>query len=303
MPETIRDLLDETAKKLADAKIERPRHEAALLLSGILDMPLASVYAHAGQPADQRKAQKVHSGAERRARHVPLAYILGTAGFAGLSFLVGPGVLTPRPDSECLVEAGMAAVERLDECEPACVRKQNQMMPVKILDLGTGTGCIGISLAVWLKKRGRESKLTLTEKDPSAADYARHNLALHQLDSARLFVTDLFPPEHNQQYHLIVANPPYIPSDTIETLMPEVRCHEPHLALDGGADGLEVCRRIIKHAPDHLLPGGWLLLEHGFDQAEAVRDIFMATRRFDLISPIKDYGGHLRVSGGRLRAV
>lgn len=207
---------------------------------------------------------------------------------------MGPGVLIPRPDSECLVEKALSCVDEQWE------------EPLRIMDLCTGTGCIGISLACRLRERGRASTLVLTESDPAAADYARQNLAMHRLgDTARLILADLFPQVEEGQpaatFHMIVGNPPYIPGGQIDGLMPEVSHYEPRQALDGGPDGLAFYRRIIDDAPKYLLVGGWLLLEHGFDQAEPVADLLDASGHYERIPAVRDFGGNPRVSGGRLK--
>jgi release factor glutamine methyltransferase len=302
MPETLRQILDETAKKLSKAEIEQPRHEAAWLAAGLLGLSLAKLYASTEQEIDSRQASKIREGADRRARHVPMAYILGSAEFSGLTFLAGPGALAPRPDSECLVEAGLAVLSgQYDHLSDQGLSIKN-VSPVRILDLCAGTGIIGISLADRLMKMGRAEDLLMTEIDLSAAGYAAQNLVRHGFSASQILTADLFPDDSSTRWHLVTANPPYIPSGDIDALMPEVSLHEPRIALDGGPDGLDVIRRIVREAPDHLLPGGWLLLEHGYDQADAVRQLLEKSGRFRPIPPIRDFGGHYRVSGGCLKA-
>ena len=155
MSKSIRQILDETARKLSAAGIDQPRREAARLIAGLLDFSLACLYSHADQSLDDLQMAKIRAASCRRAQRVPLAYILGTVEFAGLTFLVGPGVLTPRPDSECLVEAGLSAIERWKDDR------------VHILDLCTGTGCIGISLAVHQARRVVVSHSLLVKHRPA----------------------------------------------------------------------------------------------------------------------------------------
>jgi release factor glutamine methyltransferase len=156
-----------------------------------------------------------------------------------------------------------------------------------------------------MREQGRPCNLVMTESDPAAAAYARENLERFALNSTtQLMIADLFPPLPDNPAglaHLIVANPPYIPANQIDNLMPEVSIHEPRLALDGGVDGLDFYRRIIGEAPQFLKVGGWLLLEHGFDQAEQVDTLLRSAGCFENMATEMDYGGNPRVSGGRFR--
>lgn len=286
----LRQLHLEIGESLKLAGIEQPRREAALILAHLLGLTRAGVYTEAEKPVDPERAGMIHELARRRAAHEPLAYLLGETEFAGLTFEVGPGVLIPRPDSEILVETGLAACDRLTG------------NPLRILDICTGTGCVGISLVGQLRQKGKPVLLWLTDVDPTAADYARRNLLRHQLaDGGKLEIADLWPADPGLRWDLIVANPPYIASPVMETLMPEVRCHEPVTALDGGPDGLLFYRRLIAGAAARLNPGGCLLLEHGYDQAEAVAGLIQDNGCYHLISAIRDYGGQPRVSGGWLK--
>jgi release factor glutamine methyltransferase len=301
MAGTLHQALDMGSDRLRAASIEQPRREAALLISGLLDLPLAAVYAGSDREITPEQARRIEDGAVARAKHVPLAYVTGSVDFSGLRFHVGPGVLIPRPDSECLVEAGLEAAAAILGA-PHEAGTPGKAVTFKILDLCAGSGCVGISLAVCLRQRGIPSELWLSEIDPAAAGYAQSNLEAHRLANARLVLADLYPPDQ-MRYHLIVANPPYIPSADIDGLMPEVSGHEPRLALDGGPDGLGVLRRIASQAADRLLPGGFLLLEHGYDQAELLSAILAAESRFARLPPRRDYGGQLRVSGARRKPV
>jgi release factor glutamine methyltransferase len=295
MPTEVRQMVHDLADRFAAAGIESPRREAALLVAAGLGVDLAAVYGRPERLLTDEAAAAIDRLGRARAERQPLAYLIGRVDFCGLSFRVGPGVLVPRPDSECLVETALNAVD------------PNWEDPIRILDLCTGTGCIGISLARRLNERNRACLLALTESDPEAADYARQNLADHRLEeTARLIRTDLFPPVDDdwlaERYHLIVGNPPYIPAGQIDDLMPEVSRYEPRQALNGGPDGLAFYRRIIEAAPAYLRDGGWLLLEHGFDQSETIAALLDTNGRFDRMAAVHDFGGNPRVSGGRLRA-
>ena len=281
-----------TARMLAEAGIDEPRREAAAILVHHLDLSLAALYSRPEMTVSSEKTAVILETAKRRAAHEPLAYLLGRASFSGLDFLVGPGVLVPRPDSEILVETGLSV----------CRKFAPERDPLSILDVCTGSGCLGISLHHQLQQLGREVRLWLTDNDPAALAYTRKNLDLHNLAGrAQLEQADLFPAGQNLKWDLILANPPYIASRVIAGLMPEVRCHEPLQALDGGPDGLDYYRRLVDLAPDRLNAGGWLLVEHGFDQASAVSSLFTDSGRFRLLPAVRDYGGQLRVSGGQLK--
>lgn len=283
----LRQLHLEIGQCLAQADIEDPRREAALILAHFLNLQLSEIYTHSSMELTQIKIDEIRQAAERRAKREPLAYLVGRVCFMDLEFEVGPGALVPRPDSEILVETAIDVGQAL------------AVPQLDILDVCTGTGCIGISLAVHLQRVKRLRHLWLTDLDSEAAAYAEKNLKIHRLDEqATLEIADLFPLDGQQHWDLIVANPPYIASSVIAALMPEVSVHEPRLALDGGPDGLDFYRRLIAAAADRLNPGGALLLEHGFDQAEQIKALFSADQRYRLIPTIIDYGGQPRVTGG-----
>ncbi len=295
MAVSLRQLHHEIGRQLALADIDEPRREAAILLSHFLSLPLSAIYAKPELPVEDSLAQRIHLAAARRARHEPLAYVLGETEFSGLKFIVGPGVLTPRADSELLVETGLSIGLQLD-------KKYSGSRPLQILDTCTGSGCLGISLSVLLLQRGVLTNLWLVDADSAALAYARKNVALHHLtENVKLEQSDLYPSDCALKWDLIMANPPYIAKSVIPGLMPEVRCHEPWQALDGGPDGLSYYRRLIGSAPGHLVPGGWLLVEHGYDQAQAVGQLFQSDGRFEQIPVVHDYGGQPRVSGACLK--
>ena len=279
----------EVGQYLTLAGIPDGRREAAQLLAHILKVDLTAIYARLIAKIDEPIVLQIRKMAERRANHEPLAYITGSVFFCDLEFYVGTGVLVPRPDSEVLVETALAACDQLNDG------------PLDVLDACAGTGCIGISLASRLLEKKRLNSLILTEIDDDAADFASRNLERHPLDGrASLVMADLFPADDSRRWDLIISNPPYIASAEIAALMPEVSIHEPRMALDGGQDGLDFYRRLIADAAGRLKPGGALLLEHGFDQADALAGLFAADGRYEPIQLVRDYGGQPRVSGGFL---
>jgi release factor glutamine methyltransferase len=227
-----------------------PRLEAELLLAHVLGCRRLDLYTDHDRPLDPAELGNFRQVVTRRRRGEPAAYIRGTREFWSLTFGVTPDVLVPRPETEVLVQA---CLERTDAG--------------RVLDLGTGSGCIAVALA------SERSELTLHATDISApaCAVARDNAARHGLEERiEIFAGDLFDavPE-GARYAAIVSNPPYVADGELEALDPEVRS-EPRAALAGGPDGLDTIRRILAGAPDHLEPGGWLLVEIDPRQAETV---------------------------------
>jgi release factor glutamine methyltransferase len=275
----------ELARLLAAGQIEDPVAEAWQLLAAALDLPLARLLAEPGRLVSQEDVTRLRGWAHRRASREPLAYILGQTYFAGLVFATGPGCLVPRPDSEILVETAWQIISG-----QLAVPKHK----IQLLDTFTGSGCIGISLALRLNRNGIPFWLELVDSDERALAWARKNVATHGLaDKCRLSRADIFP-EKAGPFDLITANPPYIATGQIAGLMAEVKDHEPRAALDGSPDGLYFYKKLAGLAPEMLNPGGWLVLEHGYDQADAVRDIF-AGQGYSCQPAAYDFGGNPRV--------
>lgn len=284
-------LFQETSRAIHAAGLPDGRREAAVLIAHVLKSDFTIVYTRPDLEVSDEQLKEIRAATCRRTQREPLAYITGSTWFMNGQFAAGPGVLIPRPDSEILAEKALSVAEGL---EPAVL---------DVLDACAGTGCVGISVAAMLLRQNRLGRLMLTEIDPDAAGYAARNLARYPLEGrAELLLADLLPDRMQGYWHLILANPPYIRRDQIDSLMPEVSRFEPRLALDGGLDGLDFYRRLIGESPAILRPGGVLLLEHGYDQAEAVASLFIGDGRYELIAPVLDYGGQPRVSGGYYRA-
>lgn len=246
----------ETKRRLEQAGIESAGREAGLLLCDVLDLSLEGLLLWRRQAFDESLRPGLEERISRRLSGEPVQYILGTWGFMGLEFEVTPAALIPRQDTETLVEHALE-LQQTKGYETA-------------LDLGCGTGCIGISMAAL----GRNLRVLMSDISPACLDLARRNAEKNKvLDRAEFAEGDLFEPVAGRRFDMILSNPPYITDDEMASLQPEVR-REPVLALAGGADGLEFYRRIAAGYREHLNPGGVLLLELGWTQSKAVRDMF-----------------------------
>ena len=268
---------------LSEHGVEESRLDAWYLFSEAFSMDRAAYFLHMQEPAPADKAEHFWNLIRRRGERIPLQQLLGVQEFMGLEFFVNESVLIPRQDTETLVEQAIGDI-RAEEKKQLC-----------ILDLCTGSGCIGISLACLLDKKDAVSEVVLSDISPEALSVTEENIRrLGCRERCRAAESDLFSAFDGELFDIIVSNPPYIPSDVIEELAPEVRDHEPRLALDGEADGLSFYRRIGKEAPRCLLPGGSLYLEIGCGQGADVSRI-LKENGFEKIEVIKDLTGKDRV--------
>jgi release factor glutamine methyltransferase len=275
---TVLKLLQWTADYFRDKGIESPRLDAELLLSATLEMDRVALYVNFERPLIADELARYREKVRRRADREPLQYILGETEFWSLPFSVNPAVLIPRADTEVLVEE---ALKRIDGCS-------------SVLDVGTGSGAIAVALA----HEKPEIKVTALDCSEDALEVARGNARRNGVvERVACLAGDLnsLPPG---PFDMIVSNPPYIPSRDWEQLMPEVRDHEPRLALDGGDDGLEAYRRIAVQAVQLLTPGGWLLVEVGIGQAAVVGALFKAAGLTE-VGQRDDYAGIPRVVTGQ----
>ncbi|GHT61518.1 release factor glutamine methyltransferase [Spirochaetia bacterium] len=299
---TIREALVKGAGLLKSADIDTPVLDAGLLLAEVLHTSRAGLIAAGPDILSEESYRSFQALLKRRLSGECVAYILGRKEFRGLEFTVTPAVLVPRPDTETLVEA---VLEKL-AAEDSPTKNR-----VKILDICTGSGAIAISL-----------KHELPELEVWASDISEAALEIARVNAARLlggrplgtelaasakpihfFRGDLFAPLNNSallptHYSLIVSNPPYVCTDEIEALSPEVR-REPQLALDGGEDGLNLIRRIIAEAPAYLLPSGWLLLEADPRQMKTIAAL-LETKGYKKIQTYRDLSGQERVIGASI---
>ncbi len=271
---TIREALD-AAQQATD------RIEARVLLREVLNQSDAYLLAHGDDTLTAEQAQQYVALVVRRVAGEPVAYLTGRREFFGREFVVNPTVLIPRPETELLVELALQRV-------PAGA-------PAHVLDLGAGSGCIGITIAA----ERPQARVTLVDASEAALDIARANAAQWAPGNTRLLHSDWFSAVAAEQYDLIVANPPYVAEEDMHLQQGDLR-FEPRTALAAGADGLNDLRRIIAQAPRHLRAGGGLLLEHGYDQAAACAQLLAAAGFKDVFNA-RDLAGVPRVSGGHLR--
>ena len=231
---------------------------------------------------------KLHSffeNFEKRRRRIPLAQILGRQSFYGLDFFVNEDILIPRADTECLVDLVLE--------DYADLAKQAGSSSLNILDLCTGSGCIGISVAKHLPYQ----ELLLVDLSEKALAVAKKNAEKHLGENVTLLQSDLLTGVQGKKFYLLLSNPPYIVSRVIPGLDREVSEYEPKMALDGGEDGLVFYRRIAKEAKAVLLPGARLYLEIGYDQGESVKDIFQK-EGYEAVEVFPDLSGNPRVLRG-----
>lgn len=288
MPEqwTILKLIKWTAEYLSKKGIDTGRLDAELMLAYLLKTDRTHLYMNFDQPLNKDELANFKKLLERRAQHEPLQYITGCQEFWSLPFKVSPSVLIPRPETELLVE------ESIRELNKGFTEGES----IEILDIGTGSGALAAALASEIKG----AKVWGVDISPEAARLARGNMETNNLSSSvSILEGNLFEPVKDKSFHLIVSNPPYIPHDDLKGLQPEVADFEPLSALDGGDDGLDYYRRIIPEALKHLIPGGWLMLEHGIRQSGDIISIFEETEAFTDIESINDLAGIDRVVKGR----
>ena len=263
-------------EQLQKAGITDAELDARLLLEFICHTDRNALYAHGDREIEDEKMQDFLQLIEKRAVHIPLQHLTGEQNFMGLDFLVNEHVLIPRQDTEILVEEIMRDLHD----------------GIRILDMCTGSGCILLSLLHY----SNDCSGVGVDVSEDALAVARQNADRLAEKQAVFIQSDLFEKVEGS-FDLIVSNPPYIRSQEIAGLMPEVREHEPHLALDGKDDGLHFYREIIKGAMPHLKRGGQLFFEIGYDQGEAVQAL-LAANGYTEIAVVKDYAGLDRVVYG-----
>ena len=272
---------------LSDAGISEAALDARLLLEFITGEGLNTLLAHPDTSVSAQNEERYKKILEKRAQHIPLSYLTGESFFMGIRLGVNENVLIPRQDSECLVEEAMRYVEDASS----------------VLDLCTGSGCLLLALMHY-KNNISGIGVDISDKAvKTAVENAAHLEAEGALNGgkAEFFQGDLYDAlASDAKFEYMISNPPYIRSGIIPTLMPEVRDHEPHIALDGGEDGLDIYRRIAQGAHKHLRKHGMIFLEIGYDQSEDVTAV-LDEYGFTDITTIKDYCDNDRVITAKMK--
>ena len=291
---TYREAIVSGEKSLCEAGIADARNDAWLLLTMACKIDHTYYYMHIDEEMPEELQHEVEVLIKKRAERVPLQYITGEQEFMGMTFHVNSNVLIPRQDTECLVELAVEDIRNRktqNRCESNNTADQKNEQKVKVLDLCTGSGCIGISVA----KLCPDTEVTLADISEGALSVAKKNA--QNLDAGVTLIKGNLFENIEGRFDYILSNPPYIPSEVIEGLMPEVKEHEPRLALDGEADGLSFYREIINEAPDYLNPDGRIYFEIGAEQGEDLTHL-MNERGFSEVKVHKDLAGLDRIVTG-----
>ncbi len=281
---TILKILEWTASYFKSSNIDSPRLTAEILLCHCLKISRLELYLQYDRPLDKKELSLYKNLIIRRIKREPVAYITGSKGFWESEFSISRDVLIPRPDTEVLVEACLNILDI----------KNRKRKKIRILELGSGSGAVIVSLA----KRYPSNFYFALDVSFKAALTTKHN-AREILDRSQIFTITgswFSPLKKMESFDLIISNPPYIPSKQIKSLQPEISNYEPRIALDGGESGLESIEHIIDNAWQFLYPDGSLVLETGCDQKKDVKNIAGKHPSYDKVKYIKDYSGHNRVA-------
>ncbi len=280
--ETLAQLVTWAENILGRYEIDTPRLDAEVLLAHTLQVSRSCLYRRLQDVVSTPQKQAFQHCVVRRTQREPVAYITGHQEFWSLDFQVNPWVLIPRPDTEVVVETSLRLLASSGIPAP------------RLLDIGTGSGCIAVALATELP----QAHMWAVDRTPAILSIAQKNAHAHQVGHRLTFVCgDLLTPVPlgAPLFDLLVTNPPYIDSQVLYTLQPEVRTWEPRSALDGGGDGLDFYRRLLYHSPDYIRPGGWLVTEIGDTQKDAVVQLGHQQRRLRFQTCRQDYAGRDRV--------
>jgi release factor glutamine methyltransferase len=279
----VKDILKQSIKLLKNGGIETPQLDAEVLLSYVLNKDRSQLYIYPDYVLSEDENSHYRVLIDKRLEHTPISYLTGHKEFMSLDFKVNRNVLIPRPETELLVET---------VCKFRSTPNPSQE-EITVLDLGTGSGAIAVSLA----KYNTNYSILATDVSMSALFVARENAIHNDVINRVLFIqTDLFDGiSPNNKFDWVVSNPPYIPTGDLPSLPEEIRKYEPILALDGGTDGLDVIKRIIENASMFLKPSGHLAIEFGYGQSDGVQRIADEIGKYSDYDVIKDYSGILRV--------
>lgn len=265
------------------------RLEAETLLAEALDCERIQLYTRFNEIPEDAKLGEFRAWVKRRGAGEPVAYLVGHREFYSLKFAVDSNVLIPRPETEHVVVAALEAANRMNS------------EPLRIIDIGTGSGCIAVTLA----KQIKNCKIAATDISEAALNVAKANAQSHEVEEiVKFFQGDLLEalPAGSKPVHLIVSNPPYIGESEIETVDAQVKDHEPSIALFSGQFGTEVITRLVDQSPDFLLPGGYLIFETSPIAMDKCVHIVESNPAFEKVEVIKDYAGLERVVVAQKRA-
>lgn len=272
---TIKEVLVYCINELKKENIEEPILKAKMLVSNVLKRSKEYLMINEKEEISESNFNKIKEDVVRLSKGKPIQYVIGKQEFFGLDFLVNESVLIPQPDTEILVEETISLVKQI---------KAN-----KLLDLCTGSGAIAISIA----KNVEITNIVATDISKTALEIAKKNCENNGIENIKLLHSDVFE-SINEKFNIIVSNPPYIKTNVIETLSAEVKS-EPHIALDGGQDGLEFYKKIINEAYEYLEKDGYLCLEIGYDQKEEVIKLAKLSKKYNKIYSKKDLSENDRI--------
>jgi release factor glutamine methyltransferase len=285
-PWTVGRLLDWTARFLGEKGSESPRLDTEVLLAHALGCKRIELYTRHDELANEEGRQKFRDLIRRRVEGCPVAYLVGRKEFFSLELEVSPAVLIPRPDTECVVDE--------------CLRLAKGMTEPRVLDIGTGSGCLAVAVA----RQHKTAQVTAIDVSPDALAVAARNAAKHLVAERVHFLQgDLFTPlPPGERFDFVLSNPPYIRHEDLTGLPKGVRDYEPHLALDGGPDGFAVFDPLIAEAPTYLNPGGYLIVEIGSAQEAPGRERIQRISGYELAKTVYDGSGHPRVLRARQKS-
>lgn len=253
-----------------------PMLEATLLLSKLMKVDKVYIYTHGKDEVPEEIVEEYIKAIEKRSKGYPIQYIIKEKEFMGLDFYIEEGVLIPRPDTEVIVEYILAYID-----------KNHPNENIKVLDIGIGSGAIGLSVAYYRKN----TYVYGVDISPEALKVAGINRDRFKLTNVKLLESNLFERiDKEEKFHIIASNPPYIPTDSIDSLQEEVKDYEPRIALDGGKEGMDFYERIVPESKEYLQERGLLIFEIGFDQGRVVEDLMIA-EGFKDVKILKDLQG------------
>lgn len=275
---TIGKLLKWTEQYFGSKGVDSPRLDAEVLLSHVLEKQRIYLYVHFDEPLEKAELAQYREMLKKRVRRMPVAYIIGTKEFMGITFHVSPAVLVPRPDTEILVQAAIDRLKKMDK-------------PV-VADIGTGSGAVCLSLLKYLPAL----QAATVDISPEALEVAKENAKrLEVTERIEFYAGDLLEPLAERRFDAILSNPPYIPEADIALLEPEVRQYEPMAALTGGRDGLDFYRRLIQTGAPMLKENGFMAFEVGIHEAGPVAALAEAEPLLERTEILKDFAGIDRV--------